>query len=284
MTFLLVVTLSSMVVALVMSMIAWRIAAEERRRSNARVAALAAEIHAPAAAPRAVAVQTGGARRTEVVVRTEPPRVASFPPPRPASRWNDDLELRPVERASTSPDLFAVQETRSGSRLGLVAAIGALVVAGGLALMIAFGRGLPAPAATAPRAEQAAPAEPAAPQTPAASAAPAAAAPVVPLELVALGHERGSDRLTVRGVVRNPASGATVERLTAVVFAFDADGGFLASGRAIIEASALGPGGESTFVVSVPVAGAVGRYRVSFRTDNRVVPHVDRRQGSKASS
>jgi hypothetical protein len=83
--------------------------------------------------------------------------------------------------------------------------------------------------------------------------------------------------------VRNPPSGAPVARLTAVVFAFNADGGFLASGRAIIEASALRPGGESTFVVSVPGAGAVGRYRVSFRADDRVVPHVDKRE-PKASS
>jgi hypothetical protein len=268
--------------------IAWRIAAQERRRSDARVAALAAEIHAPAAAPpRAVAAQTGGGRRAEMGVRAEPPRVAPFPPARPAPRWNDDLELRPVERASASPNLFAVQETRSGSRLGIVAAVGALVFAGGLALMIALGRGLPASDGTAPRADQIAPAAPQTPAaiaTPAASAAPAAGAPVAPLELVALGHERGSDRLTVRGVVRNPASGAPVERLTAVVFAFNADGGFLASGRAIIETSALGPGGESTFVVSVPGAGSVGRYRVSFRTDNRVVPHVDRREPPKVSS
>jgi hypothetical protein len=162
------------------------------------------------------------------------------------------------------------------------------VFAGALALMIGLGRGLPPADGGALRLSRTAPI---AGQTPAAAAAPIAAAPsaaapaAVPLELVALGHDRDSDRLTVRGVVRNPASGAPVERLTAVVFAFNADGGFLASGRAIIDASsALRPGGESTFVVTVPGAGAVGRYRVSFRTDDRVVPHVDRRDPPKASS
>jgi hypothetical protein len=103
------------------------------------------------------------------------------------------------------------------------------------------------------------------------------AAPAAPLELVALGHERDGDRLIVRGVVRNPPSGAAVDRLTAVVFVFNRDGGFLTSGRVMIEPSGLRPGGESIFVVTIPGAGDVGRYRVSFRTEDRIVPHVDRR-------
>jgi hypothetical protein len=61
---------------------------------------------------------------------------------------------------------------------------------------------------------------------------------------------------------------------------FGRDGGFLASGRSAIESSALGPGVESTFAVTVAGADDVGRYRVSFRTDDRVVPHVDRRSGT----
>jgi len=104
---------------------------------------------------------------------------------------------------------------------------------------------------------------------------PAVAA--LPLELVALGHERDGESLIVRGIVRNPASGAAVDRLTAVVFLFNREGGFLSSGRVAVETSALRPGTESTFVVTVPGAGAVERYRVSFRTDDRIVPHVDRR-------
>ena len=94
---------------------------------------------------------------------------------------------------------------------------------------------------------------------------------------MALGHERDADRLTIRGVVRNPPSGSHVSGLTAVVFLFSRDGGFLTSGRAAIDASALAPGAESPFVVTVAGAADVGRYRVSFRTDDGVVPHVDRR-------
>jgi hypothetical protein len=100
---------------------------------------------------------------------------------------------------------------------------------------------------------------------------------VVPLELVALGHERDGDHLTVRGIIRNPAAGAEVRGLTAVVYLFKDDGGFVGSGRAVIASPALVPGGESAFVVTMAGATDVARYRVSFRTEDRVVPHVDRR-------
>jgi hypothetical protein len=98
---------------------------------------------------------------------------------------------------------------------------------------------------------------------------------------VALGHERDGDRLTVRGVVRMP-SGSGIDRLTAVVFLYSRDGGFLASGRAAVESAANGLSGEGTFIVSVPGADEVGRYRVSFRSDDKVVPHVDRRERADA--
>src|SRR5438093_966441 len=98
--------------------------------------------------------------------------------------------------------------------------------------------------------------------------------------VVALGHQRDGDRLIVRGVIRNPSSGGRTDRLTAVVFLFDRDGGFVTSGRASIEPAVLPPGGESTFLVTVPGAADVGRYRVSFRSDSGIVPHVDRRTRS----
>ena len=44
MMFLLIVTVTSMLLAAIMSAIAWRLSGDERRRSDARVAALAAEI------------------------------------------------------------------------------------------------------------------------------------------------------------------------------------------------------------------------------------------------
>ena len=100
---------------------------------------------------------------------------------------------------------------------------------------------------------------------------------VAPLELVALGHERDSDGLTVRGVLRNPAGGAELSHLSAVVLLFNRDGRYVATGRAPVQAATLVPGGETTFVVTVSGAPEVERYRVSFRTEQDVVPHIDRR-------
>lgn len=98
-----------------------------------------------------------------------------------------------------------------------------------------------------------------------------------PLELMALGHERGDARLVIHGVVRNPDRGPSLTQLTAVVILFNQQGGFLTSSRALVESIVLPPGSEAPFVVVVASVGDIGRYRLSFRTADRVVPHVDRR-------
>jgi hypothetical protein len=108
----------------------------------------------------------------------------------------------------------------------------------------------------------------------------APAAPVsgaAPLELVSMRHQREGTTLTVSGLVRNPVAGAAVNGVTAVIFAFDRNGGFVASGRAPLGFSSLAPGDESPFVVTVANVSDVARYRVSFRTGRGVVRHVDRR-------
>lgn len=244
MMFLLVVTLTSMLVAAIMSAIAWRIAREERYRSDARVAALAADIHA------------------------EPPRQRHEPYPPAAPFALDELELQSAHTATTSHDLFAVAQPTAASRWATVLSIGALLAATATALAI-----LSSGASTISARDASA------------AAAPAAAATqperARPLELEALSHERDGDRLIVRGVVRNPKTGTPLERLTAVVFLFSTDGSFLSSGRATIDPSTLQPGRESPFVVAVPGAADVGRYRVSFRTDEGVVAHVDQRDAPK---
>jgi hypothetical protein len=229
MMFLAFLTLVSLLVAIVMTAVALRMSAEERRRSSGRVAALAADIH------------------------------------------DGDFDLRADAPHSdgTAPvgDLFTVaQPAQSGTRFATVIACGVIVV-GTLAtatLLLSSGSQTAKAAAAESR------------TTPAGTPNP------VPLELLALGHDRTGDDLTVRGVIRNPSSGVAVDRLTAVVFLFNRDGSFLTTGRATVESPALVPGGESRFVVTVPSAADVGRYRVSFRTDDRVVPHVDRREPALA--
>jgi hypothetical protein len=211
MTFLISVTLSALLVAAIMSAIAWRLASEERRRSNARVAVLAAEIHDAGPSPL------------------------------------------PSQAVALSADLFAAaQPDASAGRWITVAGVG--VVAFSVILALAVGL---SSARSATR--------------------PGAASPAAPLELVALDHDRDGDRLVIRGVVRNPPSAPAVARLTAVVFLFKRNGGFLASERAAINAETLSPGSESPFVVTVAGSADVGRYRISFRTGDRIVPHVDTR-------
>lgn len=242
MMFLLIVTVTSMLLATLMSVIAWRIAGAERRRSEARVAALSAEIHDAAREPVAIVARAGTAGRDGAA----------------SQRGDEDLDLQPAGRAAVNANMFAPRQAPSPARSFAVLAGGVLVVSAAIAMAIVFGGG----SKRAPGSGH-----------PVAVAAPAP----VPLELVALGHERDGDRLTVRGVIRNPTPGAEMDQLTAVVLLFTSDGGFLASGRAAVDSPALRPGGESTFAVTVPGAGDVGRYRVSFRTDDRVVPHLDRR-------
>src|SRR4051794_33113034 len=103
MIFLLIVTVSSMVVAALMSVIAWRLAAAERLRSEARIAALSAEIHAPALA---AAGSRNMPRRAEIGLRAEPPRLAAVPPPHPPQRWDADLPLRAVAPDRSADQMF----------------------------------------------------------------------------------------------------------------------------------------------------------------------------------
>jgi len=100
-----------------------------------------------------------------------------------------------------------------------------------------------------------------------------------PIELLSLHHEVKDKDISVTGLVRNPPSNRSLDRLTAVVFLFDDQGGFLASGRAPLDFQSLSPGEESPFVVTLPAPPGVARYRVSFRrNEGGLVSHIDRRE------
>ena len=211
---LIVVTLLSLAVAGTMSVVAWRVAGEERRRSEARVAALAADI-----------------RSADVDV---------------------DLPLgTAVADAPISGSMFTfIQPVTALPRLATVVLAGVLVVGAGAALLVALGRSgdvaadsVSNPVAGAAESHSAAP-----PQT------------ARTLELVALGHERDRDQLTVRGIVRNPVSGSPVNQLTAVVLVYDRAGGFLTTGRALVQAPSLGRVARALFWLpspAPPMSGAI---------------------------
>ena len=242
---LLAITIVSLVVALVMSVVAWRASRDERARSAARVAALAAAARLDQPAADTVMVQK------PIVARP----VAA--PPRPAP-WNPPSAPHSVGQAEQFGDSFlgsAVAVPPSGGRQrGLAIAASLLfvvVVVGGYFSIYGGGSGRNTTEQTAASAS--------------------------PLELISLRHERRNSRLAITGLVRNPNGGTAVEKLAAVVFLFDQRGAFVTSSRADVDFTQLTPGDESPFVINVDAPNNVARYRVSFRTDAGVVPHVDRR-------
>jgi hypothetical protein len=254
---LLTVTLASLATAIGTSVLAWRVMRAERLRSEARIAALAADL---------------GFDDRDRQIRAERPHPQAPPvsapvipaPEIPAAQ----IDLSIADETVAAPaGMFAVRPRgRSMPRVvagvGIAAAVAALVI-GTLVL-------------TSDRSTSEHARRPAA----AAATAPAAAATTttaeVPLDLIALGHEREKDRLTVRGVVRGASSTAS-DPLTAVVLLFNREGSEIGTGRAEVAPAGTDPAGERTFVITVPSAGDVGRYRISFRSADHVVPHVDRR-------
>lgn len=266
------ITAASLVAALVMSSAVWRMHRAERARSDARVAALnaaAGEDPLPVPVPQPQPLVEAAPATEPVAVnesRSTPPwttaRVSTFTTPKARG---SDVVIRPaltggdfpVEKSPLNDNFLggsgspAPGDDRQKGLAIAAALLFVVVLTGGY--WTVFGS-----------------------RTQAATAGSVAAAPA-PLELVSLRHERRAGRLAVSGLVRNPAAGPPVSKLTAVVFLFDQQGGFISSAKSDIDFVTLSPGDESPFVIAVDAPSSVARYRVSFRTDSGVVPHVDRR-------
>ena len=270
-TLLLGITVVSLVVAFVMSMAAWRMLRDEKQRSAARVAALSVAANAADDAPRPGPI--GFETRVEKPATNERPVVkapwapapiipfdsADAAPAASASLRAPAVITAPAEPAATHATGFlgasADEHEDSGGRqrsLAFAAVFLFVVLSGGLAWMMSGPRGTTA----------------------------VAMGPNAPLELMSLSHARQNSKLAVSGLVRNPVAGKPVERLSAVVFLFDKTGTFVASSRANVDFLKLGAGDETPFVVSLNAPATVARYRVSFRTDEGVVPHIDKRSAS----
>jgi hypothetical protein len=237
---LLTVTLLSLLIAVGASALAWRVMRAERLRSEARIAALAADL------------RVGESER--------PVRVEQPPPAPQVTADTVELKLKDAPAAAAAGMFVEKPRERSVFRLAGALGVAAVIVAAVIGSLVMTSDTSPTPAEVAP------------------AAAPAAAAPTdLQLELIALGHEREADRLTVRGIVRGTAPAPDQRPLTAVVLLYSREGTFIASGRADVQSAGADPAGERKFVVTVASPGDVGRYRVSFRSDDHIVPHVDRR-------
>jgi hypothetical protein len=269
-TLLLGITVVSLILALVMSVTAWRLMRDEKQRSAARIAALSAAAQEDVAFAEVPVAAPVANKPIERVARTpwKPAPFDSSSSTPPA----DDLSFRsdrPIAMPSTgflgSTD---VDRSSGNHQRGLAVATVAffIVVTGGF-LWLMSGPDSAPPAAAATSKDAA-------------------------LELVSLSHARPNSsstglragKLEVSGLVRNPVSGQPIEKLSAVVFLFDRAGTFVTSSKAQVDFLKLGAGDESPFVVSIDAPESVARYRVSFRTDDGVVPHIDRRGQSPSPS
>ena len=250
-TLLIIVTLSSLALAVVLLVLNWRLVREERRRSAARVEALR---EAASAWPAASAEGFNAPTKRET--RSREPAVQTAPVVEP----RDEAALT-GGFSGISHELFhEPAEAPSGfHRLAVPMSLGVVIVTVVLGGLLIWNH------------------ERAKPVSLASAALAANKSVTVPLELISLRHERTADGLSIAGLVRNPASGLRVSDLNVVVFVFDRTGSFVTSARGPLDFRTLAPGEESPFTISLDKIGSVGRYRVSFRADDKVVPHVDRR-------
>jgi hypothetical protein len=247
-TTLVIVTVLSMSMAAALSAIVWRMLRLERQRSNARVAVLTTLANAAPARPAAVPDRP--AKPVLIELPITPPSAA-----------------RPGRETPAIAPLFTAREQISpwGPRLAVMTAV-ALIVTSIVLFSLAAraptpSRGVASTAASVSGGQQ------------------ASATAAGGLELLSLRDARQPGSLTITGLVQNPRNGAPLTRIAVTAYTFDGNGSFLASGRALIDVTALAPGDESPFAVTVAVTDAVARYRIGFRDEaGHVIPHVDRRQ------
>jgi hypothetical protein len=241
------VTLLSMMMAASLSVIVWRMLRDERQRSEARVTALTR--------------MAGGHRHLDVHVNhVDQPLTRRTGHSERATAVELPLHDSPVV---TSSNLFTEPPQASpwGYRLAVMAGLGLVVASAVLFALTATNRKGSVSSA------------------PAVNAAAPAAVPAAGLELLSLRDAREGGSLTITGLVHNPRGGGPLTRVTVTAYTFDEKGSFLASGRALIDVTALAPGDESPFVVAVPVTDTVARYRIGFRDEaGRVIAHVDKRR------
>jgi hypothetical protein len=262
---LVVVTLASLALAGALLVYVLKLSREERDRSEARAAALAEllEAQAPFAGQQEAVTPVEAVTSVEAVTPVEQNFSSAYQKRSQPIRPESANALAPAEAADElwTADLFASATADPAHdhamRRLLAPAIGVAIVGLALASVYLWNR----PAAVQQTAE----------------------ATARPLELVTLRHQRQGDTLVITGLVRNPPNATAITGLVAVAFAFDKQGGFLTSGRSVLDFPQLKAGEESPFSITIPQAGGVGRYRVSFRTDAGIVPHVDRRGAAPAA-
>lgn len=264
-----VVTFAALTLAVGMTAVAVRLLSSDRRRTAARVASLEAA---------ALSEDDGELQEYETIDADIEEEFDEPPFREPAF---DDF------RGADVAMFGATVEPKPPSRRWLAVSAVAIVMAGliGTAYTLfkpeslgAAGAAPATPASTAAAARTAAPT---------AAPAPPPATPDLhqpPIELLSLKHTVDGSTFSIAGLVQNPIGGVAMPHVIAVVYLFDNDGAYFATGRAELEFQGLRPGEESPFTVKIPGTARVGRYRVGFRRDDgSVIQHVDKRGQASAA-
>ena len=276
-TILIVITSVSVAVAVAALTAVLRLQRSERRRSEARVAALAAAADTHGVADGGWKQVAGEWQWVASASTPVPAATSSFAPAHHVEPVRfDEVRIQP-ERAQPMrrPVVEAEVETAPAIAFGTVergeATTGRLPLFAAAVVILVLGSAMLFLRTTSS-------------QDAGVTAAQTAAHRMDPLELVSLGHNREAKSLTISGTVRNPATGHKLEGLTAVVSLLDNKGTLISTKDVPLDYRALAPGEEAPFTVSVPDPAAIARYRVSFRAGTEVVPHVDRRSETKLAS
>ena len=232
------VTAFSLSMAFAMGVVTWRLMREERRRSDARLVALMADLEQDRG--RDVERVDRAARRTRDVPTAE--RVA---PRRRA------VPAKPAARAARPVGLFATMARSPGLRRPFLVTLSVATL-----VLAAWSFALLSPST---------PADPGAGRS-------------LPVELLSLAHAKKGDYLAITGSIRNPSGGIERGQLSVAATVFDRNGTVVGSGRTPLSVAALLPGRETPFSISLPDAERVNRFRISFLQDQTNVPHIDRRR------
>lgn len=294
------VTVISLSMAFAMGIVTWRLMREERRRADARVAVLMADLsdHGDYGDngdnPAAVAYLDSSADLATMPVRQQPRRPrepdidlagrTALGTPHLAPRVRLTESATPRRRSALARGAVPMRSTNAADRPPVVAVappvLGAPLptelfspIGGASASLRPFLATVAAVVVVMAavsftmlfRLPGGAPPNPGTGATPA-------------VELLSLAHARQGGYLAITGSIRNPSDGIERGHLSVTAIVFDNDGGVVGTGQTPLPVSVLSPGSETLFTISLPNAERINRYRISFMQGPDSVPHVDRRR------
>ena len=281
-SFLIAAGVTSFVLGAAMTLFAWNIVRQNRRRDAARLELLTglafpdgvpAELDRPFRAPDAP-------ERHELpqpvhiveIGKSNAPAIDEFLSERSMATRNEPLISESVIDPMPTPDALFREPEKSGAgsrRMFALAAVAAV-------LLVAIGTYKVVARSSAGVTRSHAVVVPVAPEP--------SAHPESRIELLSLDHRATSAGFVVTGRLRNPADGASLQNVIAVIDVLDRDGRVLATASAPIKQAVLNAGDSSEFLVAAADAPKVARYRVEFYANGGApIPQIDLRNRQVSS-